>query len=410
MRMHKISAVIRHEINLIIGRRSYLWAVFLVPMIGFLIYNAAAWINRGIAPEGITDFFTGSSEQVVQGLVDRSGLVEFIPDSVDERIVQYSDEKSARSGIAANDISSYFVIETDYLESGEIRFVQEDYNFLATTAETSAIRAAIIHNLFSDQSKANRYLNPSDYSITYIHEKIEKDFREPREFWLPYALMMAFYILIVGASSLMLTSITHEKQNRVMEILLSSTSPREMLIGKIIALGIVGLFQTIIWLISGYALIQLSGQEFALPEMYLLSPELLIWGILFFILGYAVYSSLMAGLGALVPDPKEGSQATIVVIFPLIIPLFFSSMAVSMPNAPIFVFFSIFPLTAPISMVARMSATIVPLWQVLLTVLLQITTIFIIIHGTSRIFRTQNLLSGKSFQLKAYLCAFFKNE
>jgi ABC-2 type transport system permease protein len=206
----------------------------------------------------------------------------------------------------------------------------------------------------------------------------------------------------------MLTSITHEKENRVMELLLTSVSPREMLIGKIIALGLTGLLQTLIWLASSYTLIQLAGQEFALPDTFLLTPDLLAWGILFFMLGYGLYASMMAGLGALVPNPKEGSQATIVVIFPLIIPMFFSNLVATAPNAPIFVFFSIFPLTAPISMVSRMSATLVPVWQIMLAIILQIVSTIFIVRGVSRMFRAQTLLSGKPFHLKEYLNAFIQ--
>jgi ABC-2 type transport system permease protein len=140
---------------------------------------------------------------------------------------------------------------------------------------------------------------------------------------------------------MMLNSITFEKQNRVIEMLLTSISTNEMLIGKTIGLGLAGLFQTIVWTVSGYLLLYLSGQQFALPGSFMLSPSILLWGLVFFVLGYALYSSLMAGLGALVPNPKEGSQATLVVIFPLIIPLFFSNLVASTPNAPLFVFFSI---------------------------------------------------------------------
>ena len=176
------------------------------------------------------------------------------------------------------------------------------------------------------------------------------------------------------------------------------------------ALGVIGLLQTLIWLGSSYTLIQLAGQEFALPDSFLLTPDLLMWGILFFLLGYGLYASMMAGLGALVPNPKEGSQATIVVIFPLIIPMFFSNLVATAPNAPIFVFFSIFPLTAPISMVSRMSATVVPVWQIILAIILQIVTTIFIVRGVSRMFRAQTLLSGKPFRLNEYLNAFVQVE
>lgn len=406
--MKKILAIIRHEIGAILGRRSYLFTILFMPVIGFMVYSGASVINRGIAPEGVTAFFADSASPSPQGVVDLSGIIEEIPPSIENGLQLFDGIAEARGALASGEINDYFVIAEDYLESGNVDFIQKQYNFLATTSETDALRELIIYSLMDDAVLTERYLDPAGFNITYLTEQAAAQQTGPDSFWLPYSLMVMFYILIIGASSLMLTSITHEKENRVMELLLTSVSPREMLIGKIIALGLTGLLQTVVWLGSSYILIRLAGRDFALPDALLLTPGLLAWGVLFFMLGYALYASMMAGLGALVPNPKEGSQATLVVIFPLVIPMFFSNLVAAAPNAPIFIFFSIFPLTAPISMVSRMAATAVPAWQIALAVLLQISTTVFIVRGVSRIFRAQTLLSGKPFNLKEYLAAFIR--
>ena len=406
--MAKIFAIIRHEMGAILGRRSYIITILFVPVIGFLIFSAASIVNRGIAPQGINSFFTSEGVASLQGIVDQSGIISSIPESVGGQLVLFPNSAAAQKAMEKGEISVFFIVYDDYLQTGHVDLIQKQYNFLATTSETDLFRETMVYNLLDNETTAARYLQPADFEIRYLKDQIEKDFGGPDSFWLPYSLMVMFYILIIGASSLMLTSITHEKENRVMELLLTSVSPREMLIGKIIALGLTGLLQTLIWLASSYTLIQLAGQEFALPDTFLLTPDLLAWGILFFTLGYGLYASMMAGLGALVPNPKEGSQATIVVIFPLIIPMFFSNLVATAPNAPIFVFFSIFPLTAPISMVSRMSATLVPVWQITLAIILQIVSTIFIVRGVSRMFRAQTLLSGKPFHLKEYLNAFIQ--
>ena len=128
---------------------------------------------------------------------------------------------------------------------------------------------------------------------------------------------MLFYIIILSAASLLLSSVAKEKENRMMEILLVSVTPRQLLTGKIVALGMVGLLQTIVWVGTGRILLARSGTTFNLPIAFQLPPSFLIWGLIFFVLGYAVYASLMAGLGALVPNLREASQATIRGDFPL---------------------------------------------------------------------------------------------
>jgi ABC-2 type transport system permease protein len=383
--------------------------IFLVPLIGFVFYFAASLVNRGIAPDGITDLFTPVNSSAPQGIVDQSGLVVSIPSEIKEKISLVDSEDNARKLISNGKISAFFIIPPDYLESGKVDFIQKNYNFLATNNETEIFRQVITNALFSDASTANRYLRPMEVTTKYLKDLVEKDFGGAENFWLPYTIMMMFYILIIGASSLMLNSITNEKKNRVIEILLTSTSPIEMLVGKTIALGIAGLIQTTVWLGSGFILLNLAGRQFSLPDAYNLPASLLAFGLIFFLLGYGLYSSLMAGLGALVPNPKEGSQATLVVIFPLIIPLFFSSLVATAPNNPLFVFFSLFPLTSPISMVSRMSATAVPEWQVGLSIIILIGAILFTTRAAARFFRAQELLSGKSFKAKDFVKALFHN-
>lgn len=407
--MSKIRHIIFFELKTLLSRRSYLLIIFLVPLIGFVFYFAASLVNRGIAPDGITDLFTPVNSSAPQGIVDQSGLVVSIPSEIKKKISLVDSEDNARKLISNGKISAFFIIPPDYLESGKVDFIQKNYNFLATNNETEIFRQVITNALFSDASTANRYLRPMEVTTKYLKDLVEKDFGGAENFWLPYTIMMMFYILIIGASSLMLNSITNEKKNRVIEILLTSTSPIEMLVGKTIALGIAGLIQTTVWLGSGFILLNLAGRQFSLPDAYNLPASLLAFGLIFFLLGYGLYSSLMAGLGALVPNPKEGSQATLAVIFPLIIPLFFSSLVATAPNNPLFVFFSLFPLTSPISMVSRMSATAVPEWQVGLSIIILIGAILFTTRAAARFFRAQELLSGKSFKAKDFVKALFHN-
>lgn len=408
--MNKILKIIRFELVTLLSRKSYRRIVLFVPVIGFLFYSGALLINRGIAPEGVADLFSQSNSVSRQGIIDQSGLITSIPVYIQEDIFVIEGEISAREMMRDGEISAFFMIDKDYLENGRVDFIQLNYNFLATQAETKNLATVITKNLFVNKITSNRYLHPMELITVRLGEQVEKDFGGPDQFWLPYTIMMLFYILIIGASSLMLNSITNEKKNRVIEILLTSVSPIEMLIGKTIALGLAGLLQTTVWFTSGFILLNLAGRSFSLPEAYSLPPSLLGWGIVFFILGYALYSSLMAGLGALVPNPKEGSQATIVVIFPLIIPLFFSSLVATTPNALLFVIFSIFPLTSPVSMVSRMSATSVPHWQIFLSIIVLIITEFFAIKSVARIFRAQSLLSGKPFKAKEFILALVKSK
>jgi ABC-2 type transport system permease protein len=203
----------------------------------------------------------------------------------------------------------------------------------------------------------------------------------------------------------LLSSITKEKENRVIEVLMLSATPRQLLLGKIIGLGIAGLIQTVLWVGTGYTLLRLSGQTFQLPAIFQLPPSFLVWGLVFFVLGYAVYGGLMAGIGALVPNLREASQATIILVIPLIIPLMFISVLIEEPHSTFGVVTSLFPLTAPVVMMTRLASGGVPWWQPPLASVLLLATAYLIILAVARMFHAQTILSGQPFNVKRYLLA-----
>lgn len=402
--MRNLFKIFRFELITLLRRKSYQRVLFFVPIVGFLFYSGAYIINRSIAPEGSPDLFAETEQSNRQGIVDQSGLIYFIPEEVEEVIFLIPDEKTGREMVMQDSISGFFIIDKNYLENGRVEYVQRDFNFFSTSDDTDILDRVIALNLFADGDKSTRFLSPMTSTIIQL-ESAQPAPQQSDAVWLPYSMTILFYMLILGSSSLMLNSITNEKKNRVIEILVTSTSTRDLLIGKMIALGIAGLLQTVLWLGSGTLLLTMAGRASLVEQIYVPSFSIMLWGLVYFILGYALYGSFMSGLGALVPNPKEGSQATFFVIFPLFIPLFFSATIASAPNLPFFVILSIFPLTSPVMMIARMSVTAVPVWQITLSIGLLILTTIYVTKAIFRLFRAQTLLSGKPFKITDYFQA-----
>jgi ABC-2 type transport system permease protein len=357
----------------------------------------------------LSDLFVPSAVKTLEGFVDQSGLVKTIPDGYQYRLARYSSESDAQKALAAKEISAYYIIDKDYLENGKVTYVRPDFNPLGASVQSSSINALMAYALTDGNLQLYyRIQNPVIADEKTIDTSApERDDNNPMTFILPYIVTFLFYIVILTSASLLLNSITNEKENRMMEVLMTSITPRQMLSGKIIALGLAGLLQTVIWSGTGLLLLRYSGKNFALADAFQLPTTILLWGILFFILGYAVYASLMAGIGALVPNMREASQLTTVVIIPLVIPLMFISLLIQQPNATFSVILSIFPLTSPIVMMTRLSSVTVPFWQIALAIILLILTAFYFIRTAAELFRSQNLLSGKSINLKIFLRAIF---
>ena len=107
------------------------------------------------------------------------------------------------------------------------------------------------------------------------------------------------------------------------------------------------------------------------------------------------------------PNLREATQSTILIIFPLIIPMMFSTSVAATPNAPAFLLMSLFPLTSPIMMLSRISAASIPLWQILVSLGLLACACVFVVRSVSRLFRAQVLLSGNPFKARAFFRALF---
>jgi ABC-2 type transport system permease protein len=406
--MKKTLLVLRNEITTAVTRKSFLFTAFGLPLIAVLIFLGAS-----VLKSDTLSALTGStatsdeSELQVEGYVDHSGLIQAIPEDIPAaNLVAYPDEASAHQALRAGEISAYYVIPKDYIESGDLIYINPNYNWTSDKGQSWVMRQTLTANLLDNEpERIQRFWNVMNVEVNALAPAQERDETNPLTFAVPYATMIIFYTVIIMSSSLLLNSVTVEKQNQVMEILMSSIRPRQLLAGKIIGLGLTGLLQTTIWFGTAYTLLRLSGRTFNLPQGFDIPPSILVWGIVFFLLGYAVYASLMAALGALVPNLKEGSQSTIIVIWPTIIPLFLSSILIQQPHGALATALSLFPLTTPMTMMLRLSVGGVPWWQPLLAAVLLLITAYGIIRAVAGVFRAQYLLSGQTFSVKRYFGA-----
>jgi len=183
-----------------------------------------------------------------------------------------------------------------------------------------------------------------------------------------------------------------------------------MLTGKALGLGLLGVAQTAVWVSTGWALLRFSGTHLDMPAGFAPSPAIIGWGILFFVGGYAVYASLMAGLGALAASPSQASQATFLVIWPLVLSLMFIAPMIEAPHGALATAFSLFPLSAPSTMMLRLMSGGVPWWQPPLAAGLLCLTALWVMRAVARLFRAQLLLTGQEITPKRLYRALFRGQ
>ncbi len=405
--MKKTWLVMWHEIRATLRRKTFLILALGLPVGLAVVALVMMAINRDAAPA--TDALAGmadaaSAGQAAEGYVDEGNLIRVLPPDIPPgRLSEYADEAAALAGLEAGEIEGYYVLPAGYLQSGEITYVRQEYNPLAGGAGGQAFEWVLVYNLAGDDELAARIRQPLDVKVTAL-APVDPEAAEDNWFVALFPTMMALilYMAILIPSSTLISAVTDEKKNRVMEVLLSSLSSLQIVSGKVLALGLLGLLQLGLWVGVLVLVMRFGGRPLDIPPGTDVPTGLLAWAFVYGLLGYAIYGAQMAGVGALAPDVKDSRSVTFVVMAPLIVVYMFLVVIVMAPDGPVALFMSFFPLTSPVAMIARMTQIDVPLWQALLAAVLQLLTAILIVRLAARLFRAQYLLSGRAFSVVGF--------
>lgn len=232
-------------------------------------------------------------------------------------------------------------------------------------------------------------------------------------------LLIYMAVLLYGA--MVMRGVIEEKAGRIVEVMASSVRPFELLMGKVLGIGAVGLTQLAAWGVLLVALSAIAGPLiavlFASPDALgeaaadelpidlsalplLLSPGLLVAFVLFFLGGFLLFASLFAAVGSAVDQEADAQTLQVPILLPIIVPLFFLPYVLDRPEAPLSVFLSLFPLSSPTLMVVRMAVADVPVWQVGLAFALLAATFTVMIALAARVYRVGMLMYGKRASLR----------
>jgi len=223
--------------------------------------------------------------------------------------------------------------------------------------------------------------------------------------FMPLMVVSAVMVPLFTAGGWLLRSLAQEKESRIMEVLLVSLHPRQLLTGKLLGVGALTLLQYLIWILLLAAATHAMGMSSPLAFGMLLSREDLVLVVLFAVGGMVLYSALMAGLGALTPDVHGSQNWVFIVTLPMMIPFYFWLSLVQQPTSTLALVLSLFPFSAPLAMLLRIMVMQVPAWQITLSLGLIAVTAVLVVRLMSRLFRAQVLLSGEPLSVQRFLRA-----
>jgi ABC-2 type transport system permease protein len=216
-----------------------------------------------------------------------------------------------------------------------------------------------------------------------------------------YALFFLMYFVILFYGMNVARSIIEEKTSRIFEVLLATIRPEEMMAGKVLGVGAVGLTQIGIWIVAGLIVTKIG--LLAADISFSVTPTQVGFFILFFLLGYVLYSSVAAALGAMTSSEQELQQMNIFLMLPLIASSLVILRVVRDSDGLIAKAFSFFPFCAPLIMYVRIAVRQPPIWQIALSILGLVLTILAILWFASRIYRVGILMYGKKPNLPEIL-------
>lgn len=394
--MNKTWLIIKHEYLRHVKRKRFIFVVLSMPLLILLM------IGIGL----LTAIFSTNNTPI--GYVDHSGLFsspimpEFessLPFTKPMQILPFTNEDQAQKALDDDTIQAYYVINTNYFEKGDVLVIA---NKEPDGSVHRDFREFLSINLLKDIPKdiASRLVEGGTVEVRAIEEEDGRRADNIFTFILPFLAGFLFMIAVQTSGGYLLQAVVEEKENRTMEIILTSSSPAQIMTGKVIGNLSVGLTQLVIWIIFG--IIGVVVLQSLIPEMQSPQIDLGFLGlmVLTFVPAFVMIAAMMATVGATATETREAQQIAGLFTLPIVIPFWFFGVLIESPNSPLAIGLSIFPFTAPISLPLRAAFTTIPFWQTALTISLLFILALAALWLAGRAFRLGMLRYGKKLTLK----------
>jgi len=390
--MNKTLLIFRHEFRHMIKRKAFIILTLIVPVLALVGIGVFQLVSTGGPPVvetfsiGYVDEAFGFDQCTTQGYVE---------------LVHFDTPGDAKTALINGDVSEYFVIPLDYLSTGVINRYT-----LKRQLETPPAIATAIKNFLTSNMLADKVPPETVYRIKYPLELVTTRLTETGEVAteqggygnviIPAIFSLLLALSLQASTIYLVQGLGDEKESRLIEVLLSSVSPRQLLTGKVLGLGTAGLVQVVIWLASLPLLLNLAsstiGGFFGTIQ---LPANFLVLGIAYFILGYSLFAALSAGVGAISPSAREGQQLSMIYAMLVYVPLWFASFLFIFPDSPIWSVLTIFPVTAPIAAMLKLGVTGIAAWELAASLAVLVLSIILVMFLAIRAFRVYLLMYGK---------------
>ncbi len=391
--MNKTQLIFRHEFLNAIKRKGFIIMTLIVPVLGLLGIGIFSLVSATAGPAVV--------ETTTIGYVDEAGGFDQYTTQGNIELVGFDTQDEATVALINHDVAEYFVIPADYMSTGVINRYTLARELETPVATTTAIKNFLTSNLLAGKVPSET-VELIETPLALVTTRLTETGEVATEQGGFGNLIIPGIFSLLLALSLQLSCVYlvqglgDEKESRLIEVLLSSVNTRQLLIGKVLGLGVAGLVQVVVWLASLPLLLNLASSSFGgFFGTIQLPANFLVLGIVYFILGYALLAALSAGVGAISPSAREGQQLIPIFTLLLFVPLWFSSILFVFPNSPLWTVLTILPVTAPVAVMLRLGVTGITAWELAVSIAVLALSIILVMFLAIRAFRVYLLMYGK---------------
>ncbi len=321
---------------------------------------------------------------------------------VDDRTLEvesFESPDAARHAVESGSLDGYLVVPANFLQGNDAQ-----YFGLAAPSGTvdRALRVLVRQALLPDASPdlLARLEVPTHVTLQSARDGTQVGSGVGLVIWiaLPVVLGILFSLAVVTGAAQMGSAVVREKDQRAMEIVLTSMSPLQLVAGKVLGMTALSLTQLGVWALGAGLAVGVAVAGSMDFSGVLIPWPAIIWSVLLGVPGYFLYATAASGLGIIAGDSQQGQQLAGMLGFFSMFPLAFLGVIVEHPDGPLAVALTLFPLTAPVFGMVRMAFTQVPVWELGAALASVVVSLMLALWVVSRIFRTAMLMYGQSLR------------
>lgn len=397
--MRNLWLTARYEFLKRVRTRSFLLSTLGVPaliLVVGLIGAISASVGESDLPLGYVDH---------AGLLDPSLYAEPHLDEMDDRLelIAYEDEAEARAALEAGDVQGYYVVPAGYPQNLQIEaFYLEEMPSGGDFADF--VRVNLLAGADLPAGAGSWLLEGPELTVRDMNSGREMNDDAIGNVMLSFIGGFFFFFAVMGSAGFLVQVVADEKENRTMEMLITSMSPFQLIAGKAIGLIGVALTQIALWALSIAVVIVIAARFVDFLAGLTVPWSFLLVFALYFLPAYALIAGMMIAIGSVVTEVQQGQQISGILNLLFIAPFFFLPLIFTNPNSPILVFLTLFPTTSFMTVALRWGLGL-PTWQMVASWLILVATAALSIWFAARIFRRGMLRYGQRMEMREVIAA-----